>query len=66
MNFAGNLVKAIDAINSNAWAFLALCIGAFLSVHKMPIGDQIVMGSFALLKTGDAAKTPLDVPKADA
>jgi hypothetical protein len=63
MSFFENLVRAIDAINSNAWAFLALCIGAFLSVHKMAIGDQIVMGAFALLKNVEPQKPTTDPDK---
>lgn len=58
-DFVGKIVAAVDAINSNVWAFLALCIGAFLSVHKLAIGDQIVMAAFALLRGGPSdAKVP--------
>jgi hypothetical protein len=52
VNFFQNIVSAANAVNSNVWAFLAMCIGVFLSVHKVALGDQMIMASFALLRSG--------------
>lgn len=51
VNFFQNIVSAANAVNSNVWAFLAMLIGVFLSVHKIPLGDQMIMASFALLRS---------------
>ena len=45
-----NFVQAINAVNSNILAFLALCLGVFLALHNPALGDTLIVGSFALLR----------------
>lgn len=53
MDVIVKLVTAVNAINSNVWAFLALCLGVFLSVHGVnEVGHDLILGSFALLQGG--------------
>lgn len=57
MNIFKNMVDAANAVSSNVWAFLALCIGVFLAVKKIPLGEQMIMASFALLRTAGSTTT---------
>jgi hypothetical protein len=52
VSFFQNIVDAANAVNSNVWAFVAMVIGVVLSIHKIALGDQMIMASFALLRSG--------------
>jgi hypothetical protein len=51
-----NFVAAMNLIGSNVWAFLAFLVGVFLVVHKIDVGHEIVVGAFALLRSGPTNK----------
>jgi hypothetical protein len=46
-----NFVLAVNSVNSNVWAFVAMGIGVVLSVHGLAVGESIIMGAFALWKS---------------
>lgn len=55
MNFIQNLVRAINTINSNVWAFIVLLVGVFLVIHRIDSGRELITGGFALLRSGGSA-----------
>lgn len=50
MNFLMGVVRAVNTINSNVWAFLCVLIGVFLSLHGSQYGGELIVGGFATLK----------------
>lgn len=48
MNIFKNFVDAVNAVNSNVWAFVALVIGVVLSLHHITLGESIIMSAFAV------------------
>jgi hypothetical protein len=54
VSFFKNIVDAANAVNSNVWAFIAMMVGVVLSCHKIVIGDSLIVGGFAILRSGDS------------
>lgn len=50
MNFMLNVVRALNTINSNVWAFILVLIGVFLVLHGSDKGGELIVGGFAILK----------------
>jgi hypothetical protein len=51
-------VQAINALNSQVWAFVAMLLGAFFVFKgQHEVGTNLLMGAFALFKTTSEAKT---------
>jgi hypothetical protein len=65
MGFLSRCIQALNQINTNLYAFTALMLAVLLCVKHIQVGDQLLVGAFALLHSTGTTTNNVDVKKAE-